>query len=241
MKKFALALLLVCGFSLLAYAGPERISGKDVSKEMAAPPPCPEWYRDNEWNVSLWGTYAFSGTDYNRSGKEETDDQNTFGSYDRFLAKDHAFGGGIDAKYFFHRYFGIGVEGFAVSGRSSHAVFDHFPDNANEEFIAGHDHTVGGALGTFTLRYPFHCSRFAPYAWAGVGGVFGGYNDRGFVVAGESRVANDDESRLVGQFGSGLEVRITPHVGVTSDFSWNVVDGTKNNFGMVRSGLNFAF
>jgi hypothetical protein len=26
-----------------------------------------------------------------------------------------------------------------------------------------------------------------------------------------------------------------------ADFSWNVVDGPGNNFGMVRSGLNFAF
>jgi hypothetical protein len=45
----------------------------------------------------------------------------------------------------------------------------------------------------------------------------------------------------MGQFGGGLEVRITPHIGVTGDFSWNVVDGPHNNFGMVRSGLNFAF
>jgi hypothetical protein len=26
-----------------------------------------------------------------------------------------------------------------------------------------------------------------------------------------------------------------------NDFSWNVVDGPKNNFGMVRSGVTFAF
>jgi opacity protein-like surface antigen len=241
MKKCALTLSAVLGFVLLAHAGPEAISSKDVSKTVA-PEPCAEWYRNNEWNVSLWGTYAFSGTDYNRSGKEETDDAPfEFGSYDRFLAKDHAWGGGMDVKYFFRRYFGIGVEGFAIGARSSHAVMDHPPDNANEEFIAAHDHTVGGVLGTFTLRYPIHCSRFSPYAWAGVGGVFGGYNDRGLIIAGESQVANDDESRLVGQFGGGMEVRVTPHISFTGDFSWNVVDGTKNNYGMARSGLNFSF
>ena len=43
------------------------------------------------------------------------------------------------------------------------------------------------------------------------------------------------------QFGGGLEYRITRHIGITGDFSWNVVDGPHNNFGMVRSGLNFAF
>jgi hypothetical protein len=28
---------------------------------------------------------------------------------------------------------------------------------------------------------------------------------------------------------------------VMADFSWNVVNGPRNNFGMVRSGLTFAF
>ena len=44
-----------------------------------------------------------------------------------------------------------------------------------------------------------------------------------------------------GEFGAGFEVRITRHVGWMNDFSWNVVDGPKNNFGMARSGLIFAF
>jgi hypothetical protein len=51
----------------------------------------------------------------------------------------------------------------------------------------------------------------------------------------------DSETRAIGQFGGGIEVRITPHIGWINDFSWNVVDGPDNNFGMVRSGLNFAF
>jgi len=45
----------------------------------------------------------------------------------------------------------------------------------------------------------------------------------------------------MGQVGGGMEVRITPNIGWISDFSWNVVDGPHNNFGMARSGLNFAF
>src|SRR3954447_14586182 len=41
-------------------------SGKDSGKEMkqVAPPPCPEWYGDREWNVNLWGTYAFTNTEF---------------------------------------------------------------------------------------------------------------------------------------------------------------------------------
>ena len=29
-----------------------------------APLPCPEWYADNEWNVSLWGTYVLTGNEW---------------------------------------------------------------------------------------------------------------------------------------------------------------------------------
>jgi hypothetical protein len=45
----------------------------------------------------------------------------------------------------------------------------------------------------------------------------------------------------VGQFGGGFEVRFTPTIGLMNDFSWNVVGGPKNNFGMVRSGITIAF
>ena len=41
--------------------------GKDSGKEMkqvAYVPPCPEWYGDREWNVNLWGTYAFTNTEF---------------------------------------------------------------------------------------------------------------------------------------------------------------------------------
>ena len=248
MKPFTLTLALAvfCAFYAVSLAGSEQYSGKEMKQ--VAPAPCPEWYSDTEWNVSLWGAYAFSGTENKRTGIEDADDLNDFGSYDRFLSADHAWGGGLDAKYFFMRYFGVGVEGFALAGRSLHGVFDHGSQAANEEFYSVDKHTVGGVLGTFTLRYPFHCSRFSPYAWAGGGVVFNGSNDRavGHDVIGETGVfadhmQNDNETRAVGQFGGGLEIRITRHIGLTGDFSWNVVDGPKNNFGMARTGLNFAF
>ena len=34
---------------------------------------------------------------------------------------------------------------------------------------------------------------------------------------------------------------LTPHIGLINDFSWNVIEGRDNNFGMVRTGINFAF
>ena len=104
---------------------------------------------------------------------------------------------------------------------------------------------VGSVLGTLTIRYPIGCSRFAPYAFGGFGGIFGG-GERDVIVATSTPgvFATDHEgtqSKIMGQFGGGVEVRFTRHIGWINDFSWNVVDGPKNNFGMVRSGINFAF
>ena len=239
MNKLILAFLAFSVCAISAFAGTTSYSGKEM-KQTVQQAPCPEWYGDREWNVSLWGAYAFTGTEYNRTDRETADDnRHSLGTFDRFLGGDHAWGGGIDAKYFFHRYFGIGIEGFGLAGRGSHLLTDHV-QNGEEHYVRD-DHAVGGALGTFTLRYPFHCSRFSPFIWGGAGGVFGGRTDKSFHPYFSRDIASEDESRFVGQFGGGLEVRITRHIGLISDFSWNVVDGPDNNFGMFRSGVNFAF
>jgi len=248
MKKLMVAIMAMGALASPAFAGTDTYSGKDM-KQTAAPPPCPEWYADNEINVSIWGAYAFTGTDYDRESIRDMFNNTLVdespGRYDRFLDGDHAWGGGIDAKYFFHRYFGVGIEGF---GLDTHESEYHFTDFGLGEFSRSSDnHAVGGALGTFTLRYPIRCTRFSPYVWAGGGGIFGGENQRpvrgvftnGFTYTDD--VLHDNESRGMGQFGGGLEVRITPHIGWIADFSWNVVDGPNNNFGMARTGINFSF
>ena len=178
MKKLTLSLCALVALGSAAFAGTETYSKDSKS---VTPPPCPQWYADQEFNISLSGVYAFSGND------------NTF--------LDHGWGGAIDAKYFFHRYFGIGVQGFYLAA-DRNDDFNGFVVNNNDD-----SDNVGGILGTFTLRFPMSCSRFAPYVWV----------------------------------GGGFEVRFTPHFGWQNDFSWNVVSGSNNNFGMARSGLNFAF
>src|SRR5438270_8114007 len=40
-------------------------------------------------------------------------------SKDEFLGKDDAFGGGVDLKFFWSRYFGAGVEGFDVNAHEN--------------------------------------------------------------------------------------------------------------------------
>ena len=236
MKKLALGLVSIGALASVAFAGTEY-SGKEM-KQVAAPPPCPEWYADQEFNVSLWGTYVFTGSEW----------QN-----DRYIEADHAWGGGVDLKYFFHRYFGVGIEGWVVDARQARedifAILSHGEITHFQQTFENHNEAVGSVLGTLTFRFPFHCSRFSPYVWAGGGGIFGGGQrpvNQIFRIPGDGFVGatvdhTDSETKAVGQFGGGIEVRFTPHIGWISDFSWNVVDGTSNNFGMARTGVNFAF
>lgn len=211
MKKLTLSLCALVALGSAAFAGTE------YSKESksVAPPPCPQWYADNEFNLSISGIYAF-----------RNDNDNNFN-----IGWDDAWGGALDAKYFVHRYFGFGVQGFILSTNQDNNF------NANDDSDA-----VGGVLGTFTLRFPISCSRFAPYVWVGAGGIWNG-DDNVFVNAAGAPVRrnNDDDGRAMGQFGGGFEIRFTPHIGLINDFSWNVVEGPHNNFGMARTGLNFAF
>src|SRR6266498_430983 len=239
-------------YSDVAFADPK--SGKETKQVALAP--CPQWYADFEWNVNLFGTYAFTSTEYNPNlwlidVVQSTSEGNPVpGTYDRYIGGDHAWGGGGDIKYFFCRYFGVGIEGFVLDGSKN--GFDIFEDPTIPIFTReriNHDHTIGTVLGTFTLRYPIPCTRFAPYAWAGVGAIFGGgerdvLQTQGPPDAFAVHAQTDhfgSETKLLGQFGAGLEFRIARHFGWTNDLSFGVIDGPKNNFGMFRSGLNIAF
>src|SRR6266508_2559816 len=226
MKRLLLCLLGPALVASAAFAG-VGYSGKEIKQ--VAPPPCPEWYADREFNVSLWGTYVFTGNDW---------------IDDRYIEADHAWGGGIDLKYFFMRYVGVGIEGWAVDARQARQdIFVDFSDGVFARSIQHQSNVIGGVLGTLTLRYPIPCTRFAPYIFGGGGGIFGG-GEKTNVVVNDGIIRTEQtgsESRAIGQVGGGMEVRMTPHIGWVSDFSWNFVDGSHNNFGMVRTGVNFAF
>ena len=229
MKKIALGLTIMAASALIALGG-ESYSGKEAKE--VVPPPCPEWYGDTEWNVGIWGTYVFTGNDW---------------FDDEYLETDHAWGGGVDLKYFFHRYFGVGVEGWIVDARRQ--TFDLTIDTPNEvfDFTEGtKSRAVGAALGTITFRYPFHCSRFSPYVWGGAGAIFGGGDiDRVVTDSIDPLIVHTEhtgrQTEFIGQVGGGIEVRFTRHIGWINDFSWNFVGKDNSDFGMVRSGINFAF
>jgi hypothetical protein len=257
-KSVGSLLLFACLVAATAFGGTNSYSGKEMKEAVASSTPCPEWYGDRELNVSLWGTYAFAGNNgheeigntFNFNSPFATFNLSQFLSSDRYLETDHAWGGGVDVKYFFLRYFGVGVEGFAVDAKRNTLDIE-VPAPLVMSISRGEDRrAIGAVFGTFTVRYPIHCSRLSPYVWAGVGGIFnGGERDIlivdnvcgapcGGTVRTEHRSA---DTEVVGQVGGGLEFRFTRHIGWMNDFSWNVVNGPDNNFGMVRSGLTFSF
>lgn len=226
MKRLAFSTLILVLLAEGAIAGSETYTRDTKS---VVPPSCPQWYADNEFNLSLSGVYAFTSDPWTE---------------DTYLGVDHAWGGAIDAKYFIHRHFGLGVQGFLVRAKT-HDV----GDNGFSRFALSDDdtHAVGGILGTFTFRFPINCSRVAPYVWLGGGGIWGGGRAHEFIVDPSQPLGvvrhefDDSQGKLVGQVGGGFEVRFTPHCGWLNDFSWNIVSGSNNNFGMARTGINFAF
>jgi hypothetical protein len=242
-KQLAGSVTILFALCALLQAGPEQISGKEM-KQAVEPLAEVQWYADNEWNVSIWGAYVFTGN----GAEDALPLEEIPWSGDRYLGTDDAWGGGIDLKYFFRHYFGVGVEGFGLAvHRDAPASQINLGQNGSPFELRDEDKFVGGLLGTFTLRYPV--GRFAPYIFAGLGGIFGGGDVQHLEFDGMQGQGQNyyevyrggESTALLGQFGAGLEVRFTRHIGVMADFSWNVIDGQQNNFGMARSGLSFAF
>ena len=140
---------------------------------------------------------------------------------DRYLGADHAYGGGLGVNYMFTRYLGVGLEGYALDA----------------------DDVVGQLSSNLIFRYPVPNTRIAPYGYVGGGAVFNGsrLEDAASNGASPATVRRRSDVEGLGQVGAGFEVRITPHIGLINDFSYNLVNGPDNNYGLLRSGVRFAF
>jgi len=283
MKKLTLTFCALFALFVVAPAlyadGPEP-SGKEKEVMQPAPPVC-DFYRDHEWDLSIWGAYAFAADtgqnhfDTSRStvlgpngefnlvndpffpDEDVTDTTLTFAngvfvsltttepksgnpnerinlgqvSNNQLFARDDTFGGGVDVKYFWSRYFGAGIEGVGLAAKTNFA---------------------GGGLVTLTGRYPF--GRFAPYVTGGIGFIDGGatlykfFNekstfgvppgtpavDTGSFVLSEREFwtvdpVSNHHVRALGQIGAGLEFRVTCHIGLMADFTWNFVFGQEDH------------
>ena len=262
MKKLTLtfcALFALFAVAAALYAdGPEKYSGKEKEVMQPAPPVC-DFYRAHEWDLDIWGAYAFAAdtgrfhqpTDANLSiarggGDPFFPDRDPFvvdyntGFYgepavfnpnervnigqvskNQLFARDDTFGGGVDVKYFWSRYFGVGIEAIGLAAKTNFA---------------------GGGLVTLTGRFPF--GRFAPYVTGGIGFIDGGatlyefFNEKhtyagGFVVNEREFLTTDpvynNHLRALGQIGAGLEFRVTCHIGLMADFTWNFVFGQEDH------------
>ncbi len=252
----ALFALLVVTPAIFA-DGPEKYSGKEKEVMQPAPPVC-DFYRAHEWDLSIWAAYAFA-SDTGRSNPDNVDpfspdadpftsDRGTPGflgqpkvwnpnervnigqvSQNQLFARDDTWGGGADVKYFFSKYFGVGIEGLGLAAKTNFA---------------------GGGLMTLTGRFPF--GRFAPYVTGGIGFIDGGAtlyrffnekhvyspqgapNDAGDYVKNEHNFFTTDpvynnHVRALGQIGAGLEYRVTCHIGLMADFTWNFVFGQEDH------------
>lgn len=256
MKKLTLTFCALFALFVVAPAlyadGPEQYSGKEKEVMQPAPPVC-DFYRAHEWDLDIWGAFVFmADTGQNDVANNDpffpdTDVTNTtvtssFGvpistiitepsifnpnervnlgqvSKNQLLGRDNGFGGGADVKYFWSRYLGAGVEALGL--------------NAKRNF-------AGGGLLTLTGRYPF--GRFAPYVTGGMGFIDGGdtlykfFNEKQPVGGSAEEefftvdpVANH-HLRALGQIGAGMEFRVTCHIGLMADFTWNFVFGQENN------------
>lgn len=235
MKRVVFRSILLIFSASLSWAGTRDYAATDTKETAACCPTC-DWYRVGEWQISLWGAYGFPE---NQNGHDllavaaahelnEGFDNNEGNigriNNDRFLNDDDVGGGGVDLKYFFTHNMGVGLEGFALAANTR----------------------VGGGLATFTFRYPIGCTALAPYLFGGIGATFGGSES----VAAEDRFDRElffrrdlDQTGaiLAGAAGAGLELRVTKRIGIMADFTWYLLDKPDNNFGLIRSGINFAF
>ena len=72
MKQVTACSLGLLALASVALAGTEY-SGREMKQTVTqAAQEC--WYGDREFNVSLWGAYAFSGTENQRAGIEDAAD-----------------------------------------------------------------------------------------------------------------------------------------------------------------------
>src|SRR5207249_4396696 len=142
-------------------------------------------------------------------------------SKNQLFARDDTWGGGFDVKYFWSKYVGVGIEGVGLAAKTNFA---------------------GGGLLTLTGRFPF--GRFASYVTGGIGFIDGGatlyefFNEKhtyagGFVVNEREFLTTDpvynNHLRALGQIGAGLEFRVTCHIGLMADFTWNFVFGQEDH------------
>ena len=171
MKKLCLSLLITGISSAICFAGPNTVSKLGKDKTVV---PAEDLFRANEFDVSLFAAVGVGRVDhYDTTSNVRIAPKIITGILPAGAAittvttrhyVDSAWGGGIEADYFFTRYFGLGAEG---------------------AFLDGHD-AISKATGYLIGRYPLEHGTWAwaPYAMIGGGGQFDGVNAGSFDLGG---------------------------------------------------------
>jgi hypothetical protein len=254
-RLIALAVLAIASQAIAVFAAEPVVSSKQVIAP--PPPPPPEYFRANEFDIGVFGTYATGVGNGNEGGNL------------------HGWGGGIDLTYWFPwKYAGVRFQGAGLNvtangsqTREVTLVRGFAPVSVN----TGNGSIAAGILtGDFMLRLPLDdfwpTVHLAPYFFAGLGAIIPGGGNGGeghsvsetFIVTnaatGETRDVTFTGSRLnalrqrvgpydrtLGHFGGGLEYRFTPHIGLFGEAGYDLVNGARNNFIQTNFGLRYAF
>ena len=258
MKKLTLILIIFSAFHRLAYSGTYSDKGYVA--------PCPQWYGDNEWNVGLWGAYAFTGTEFAPNLDlidliQSTSEGHTV--LGPLIGIWEAITPGVEARtsntslavISASESKGLGSAPNAVDSTSTRVrLTESF--SAKGPPIAAWSARSWGHLrcailfrarvfrpmrgrGSARFSVVARATGLSPTEIGEPGGEGGGEGEIPFVNA--RTVHSGSRTELMGQFGGGLEFRFTRHIGWTNDFNWNVINGAHNDFGMFRTGINFAF
>jgi hypothetical protein len=262
-KVIALAVLALASQTTSILAGEPVVSSKQV---IAAPPAPPEFFRPNEFDIGVFGTYATGLGSGENAGSL------------------HAWGGGLDLSYWFPwKYAGVRFQGTGASisgggGNRTQEGGGQFVGDPFVTLVRGFDpvEVSGGGGGTsaaagiitgdFMLRLPLDDFwpqvHLAPYLFAGFGGILLGDEGSGNTVsetftvtnaAGVSRQVtftgheisairnNFGTDRVLGHFGGGLEYRFTPHIGLFGEAGLDLIEGSANNLIQINCGLKYAF
>lgn len=250
-KLIVLTVVAIASQAVAVFAGEPVVSSKQVVAP--PPPPPPEYFRPNEFDIGAFGTWAgFSGTH-----------EGNLRGWGGGLDLTYWF----PWKYAGVRFQGTGIDWSSSKGQRTRTFT--FPDGSTQT-VSGGGGSIGAGVLTadVLLRLPlddfwpgFH---LAPYVFGGFGGVLVGGGGNGVTFSrtlfvsstegGPSRPVtftgrrlnnirnNIGTDRVIANIGGGLEYRFTPHIGLFTEASYDIVNGASNNFWQWNFiGLRYAF
>jgi high affinity Mn2+ porin len=194
--------------AIAAFGSNAAFAGDQADKNFATPVPSPpgSYFRSNELSVGVFGSYL-----------------DTYGENNQGIG-NRAWGGGLEASYYYFKYLGLSVDG------------DAFNETPGDSF-------GGTVTGNLVVRLPlddylphFH---LAPYLFGGAGKF---YSERvGIPTSTPGFKRYVGRSGILADVGGGVEYRLTPSFGVFADARYNFAENPRNEFITTRVGVRYAF